>query len=214
MHACLLRCRPTRCVHARCPLTLVTFLHPIHEQSNCVLRLRQTTQICRYTFTRTASYAHRHVAFTDYGLTYVDVVRVQVIRYVRILAGPGFECLELRFRLRHVGVEVIEVSQRRPCAVSSIGVGRVKSLMVLDVHKHLVLARFDHQLLVLGQRLHGRFCDHDVDAAADGVERDWVVRRVGSEDGDGVVGGECIDGGLVSFWVPHVTIRICIEGCV
>ena len=40
----------------------------------------------------------------------VDVVGVQVVGYVAVDAGPGGEGGELRFRLRHVTVEVVEVA--------------------------------------------------------------------------------------------------------
>jgi hypothetical protein len=51
-----------------------------------------------------------------------------------------------------------------------------------------------------------------VDAALDGVQRDRVVRGVRGEYGDGVAGGERVDGGFVGFRIDLVVGRVRGEG--
>ena len=43
------------------------------------------------------------------------------------------------------------------------------------------------------EQLCGRLGDEDVDLALDGVEGDWVVCCVGSEDGDGIAWRKSVD---------------------
>jgi hypothetical protein len=43
-----------------------------------------------------------------------------------------------------------------------------------------------------------------VDFAFNGVERNWVMGGVGSEDCDGIAGGEGVDGGFVGIGVGFV----------
>lgn len=85
--------------------------------------------------------------------------------------------------------------------MAGVGVSGVEALVVLNVHEDIVLAGFTQEFEVVGEELGGGFGDHDVDAAADGVEGDGVVRGVRGEDCDCGAGGEGVDGGFVGFRV-------------
>lgn len=116
---------------------------------------------------------------------------------------PGGEGLELRLRLRHVRVEVVEFSQTSiDGAIASVGVGGVESLVVLNVHEDIVLAGFLEEMLVFGKELDGGLGDHDMDLTLDGIEGDRVMCWVGSEDCNCIAGTESIDCFLVGFWIP------------
>jgi len=70
------------------------------------------------------------------------VVRVKVVADVRVLPSPGLEGLELAFRLRHVRIEVVKLSQRGliQCTASGVCVRRVVALVVLDVDDDVVFS--------------------------------------------------------------------------
>ena len=95
-----------------------------------------------------------------------------------------------------------------PC----VRIGRVVALVVLDVHEYVVRGCGGEQREVVGERLHGRLGDEDVDPPLDGVQGDGVVRGVWCEDGDCVAGGEGVDGGFVREGVSGVVCRVGIEG--
>ena len=117
----------------------------------------------------------------DQASTYIDVVRIEVVRDITVLAGPGLEGLELALRLAHIGVEVVEIAELLS-PESSIGVGRVVALVVLNVDEDVVLLSLREELLVVLKQLHCWLCDEDVDAALDGVQGNRVVSCVGRED--------------------------------
>ncbi|KAH6611314.1 hypothetical protein Trco_001334 [Trichoderma cornu-damae] len=147
----------------------------------------------------------------DHGGADVDVVAVEVVGNVRLLAGPRLERLQLRLGLRHVRIEVVPVAQRlRPEA--GVGVGGVEALVVLDEDEDAPLAGPARELGVVLQQLDGGLGDQDVDAALDGVQRDGEVRGIRREDGDGVAGPEEVDGGLVGVGVDSVVGREGVEG--
>lgn len=136
---------------------------------------------------------------------------VEVVRDVRVLAGPGLERLQLRLGLRHVRVEVVPVAQRLGLE-ARVAVGRVEALVVLDEDVDALFLGLARQLDVVLQQLDGRLGDEDVDAALDGVQRDGVVRGIRGEDGDGVAGLEQVDGGLVGVGVDLVVGGEGVEG--
>ena len=110
-------------------------------------------------------------------------MRVEVVRDITVLAGPGLEGLELALRLAHIGVEVVEIAELLS-PESSIGVGRVVALVVLNVDKDVVLLSLREELLVVLKQLHCWLCDEDVDTALDSVKSNWVVSGVWGENGD------------------------------
>lgn len=139
------------------------------------------------------------------------MVAVEVVRNVRVLAGPRLERLELRLGLRHVRVKVIPVAQRLGLE-ARVAVGRVEALVVLDEDVDALFGGLLRQLDVVLQQLDGGLGDEDVNAALDGVEGDGEVRGIRCEDGDGVAGLELVDGGLVGVGVDLVVCRERVEG--
>ena len=85
--------------------------------------------------------------------------------------------------LTHVRIEVIEISQFLG-PETRIRVGRIVTLVVLDVHKHIVLLCCRKEVLVVFECLHCRLCDENVDAALNRVLSNWVVGGVRSKNGD------------------------------
>ena len=128
------------------------------------------------------------------------MVAVQVIADIAVLAGPGFESLELRLRLRHVAVEVVEVAEGLG-AVAGVGVCWVEPLVVLDVNEDVVFPSCCEECKVVREKFGCGFRDQDVVPPLDGVECDGVVCRVWSEDRDGGVRRKGVNGGLVGVWV-------------
>lgn len=77
------------------------------------------------------------------------MMRVQIIRNIRIDARPSLERLKLRFRLAHITIKVIEISQILRF-VSSVRVGRVVAFVMLDVDEDAVLfSGFEKELVML-----------------------------------------------------------------
>lgn len=106
----LLRRRPRRRVDSRADLRRVVVLHPVDKQRDGVLGPLGAAQVGRGPpGPRRGDFERPPVG--DHGCVDVDVVRVEVVGDVGVLSGPGFECLQLRLGLRHVGVEVVEVAQ-------------------------------------------------------------------------------------------------------
>lgn len=136
---------------------------------------------------------------------------IQVVGNIALHARPGFEGLELRLWLRHVAVEVIEISQRLRFE-ACICVGWVVALVVLDVDEYAVFLCCGKEGLMMLERLDCGFCDQDVDLAFDGVESDGVVRSVRSEYRDRGPWCEGIDGFLVGFWITDVVRGVGFEG--
>lgn len=136
----------------------------------------------------------------DHGVADVDVVAVEVVGDVRVLAGPRLEGLELVLGLGHVAVEVVEVAELLG-AEAGVPVGGVEALVVLDEDVDALLVGALDELDVVLQQLDGGLGDEDVDAALNGVEGDGEVGGVRGEDGDGVAGAQGVDGGLVGFGV-------------
>ena len=139
------------------------------------------------------------------------MVRVEVVGDVGVDSGPGFEGLELRFGLAHVAVEVVEVAETLGFE-AGVCVRRVVSFVVLDVDEDAVFLCGGEERLVVLEGLDGRFGDQDVDLAFDGVQGYGVVRCVWGEDGDGVAGGEGVDGGFVGGGVGLAVGGVGFEG--
>lgn len=111
--ACFLRGGPGGGVHACRALALAGGggFHPVDEEGDGVF--------CGGVTAQTGSDASRgggcHARGTEtlrghHRVADVDVVAVEVVRDVGVDARPGFEGLELEFRLGHVAVEVVEVA--------------------------------------------------------------------------------------------------------
>lgn len=139
------------------------------------------------------------------------MVAVEVVRDVGVDSGPGFECLELRFGLAHVGVEIVEVSQALGLE-AGVCVGWVVTLVVLDVDEDAVFLCCGEESLVVLEGFDRGFGNEDVDLALDGVEGYRVVRCVWGEDCDGVAGGEGVDGGFVGGGVGLAVCGVGFEG--
>lgn len=78
--------------------------------------------------------------------------------------------------------------------------------MVFDVDEYVVFAGFGEEMLVFGEEFDGWFGDHYVDFAFDGIESDWVVSWIWSEDCDCVSRAESIDCFLVGFRVTFIIV--------
>lgn len=138
------------------------------------------------------------------------MVRVEIIRDVAVLAGPGLERLQLALRLAHVAVEVVEVAQVLGLG-AGVRVGRVKPLVMLDEHEHAVLACLLQQCEVVREQLRGGLGDQHVDLALDGVQSNGEMGRVGGENGDGGARLQGVNGGLVGIGVGLVVGGIGIK---
>lgn len=178
----LLWCRPASCVDTCCALAGVILLHPVSEKCDCILGSRVAAKSCRDTLC-CATHNTDGLVIWDHRLVDVDVMRVEVVRDVAILAGPGLEGLKLALRLAHVRVEVVEVAELLS-PESCIRVGRVVAFVVFDVNKDVVLFRLLQKLLVMLEQLDSWLRNQDVDAALDGVQSDRVVSGVRCENGD------------------------------
>ena len=84
----------------------------------------------------------------DHGLADVDVVRIEVVANIAINAGPRFEGLELRFGLRHVRVEIIEVAERL-CFEAGVGVSGVVAFVVFDINEYAMFGSGGEELEVM-----------------------------------------------------------------
>lgn len=143
------------------------------------------------------------------------MVRIEIVADIRVLACPSLERLELGFGLGHVTVEVVELAQTPVGgAMAGISVGGIKAFVMFHVDEDVVLDALFQQMLMFCEQFDGGLGDHDVDTFADGVEGDGVVGWVGSEDGNGIAGGEGIDGALVGFGVALVVFGKAVEGSV
>lgn len=211
VHACLLRRRPARSVNTRRPPATPILFLPIHQQRNGILGARIAPQ-SRGDARRRTGRDFGRAEVGHHTLADVDVVRVEVVADVRVLAGPCLERLELVLGLRHVRVEVVEVAELGQGFVARVRVGRVEALVVLDVDEDAGFAGFVEQVLVLAEELHRGLGDHYVDLALNGVQGDRVVSGVGCEDGDGVAGGEGVDGCLVGVCIALVVGGERVEG--
>ena len=169
MHPRLLRRRPTRRVHRRRPLTRILLLHPMHQQTNRVLRRRITPQPHRNPFRcRRADLHRRKTLLLHHGLADINVVRVQIIRNIRIHARPRLKRLELALRLTHITIKVIKVPQTLRLE-AGVRIRRVIPLVVLDVDEDAMLFGGFEELQMVGECLDRGFRDQDVDLAGDGV---------------------------------------------
>ena len=102
--------------------------------------------------------------------------------------------------MAHVAVKVVEIAQGL-CSGSGVCVGGVEALVVFDEDEDVVLSGFVQEVLVVGEELDGWFGDEDVDVTLYCIQSDWVVGSVGGEDGDGIPGGEGVDGFFVGACV-------------
>ena len=88
--------------------------------------------------------------------------------------------------------------------MTSICVGRVEALVVLDVDNDIVFAGFGEKIKVIAEELGRGLGDQNVDFALNGVQGNGVVGWVGSKDSDCGACGEGVDSGFVGFWVGGV----------
>lgn len=131
--------RPRGGVHARRSFRRLGRFRPVDEQGDGVLRLVVAAQAGGHALGGRGGDLDGDVAqLGHHGLTYVDVVAVEVVADVGVDAGPGLERLELRLGLGHVAVEVVEVAELLG-PEPGVRVGRVVTLVVLDVHVDAVL---------------------------------------------------------------------------
>lgn len=180
VHTSLLWRCPSCRVYTSCPLTCVILLHPIREESDGVLGRRIAAQV-RRDAPGSAGHDAYWLPLGDHALVDVDVVRVQVVRDVTVLARPGLESLQLALRLAHVAVEVVEIAQLLRTE-PSVRIGRVISLVVLDVYENTVLLRRLEEFLVMLHRFYRWLGYEDMYAALNSVKSDRVVRSIGGKD--------------------------------
>src|SRR5436190_5396444 len=121
-------------------------------------------------------------------------------RDVGILSSPSLECLQLALRLTHVAVKIVEVSEALSLG-ASIGVGRVKSLVVLDINEDAILLSFTDQVLMFFNGLGSRFGNEYVNPPPNGVEGDGVMRRVWRENRNRITRLQCVDCSFVRVWI-------------
>lgn len=207
MHTGLLGRRPAGRIHASRNLRRVVLLPPVDKQSDGVLRFRHASQIHSRPLCGRRSDFHGRIV-RDHTLANVDMVRIEVIRYIAVLASPRFEGLKLALRLAHVAVKVVEVAQIAGFR-TRIGVCRVKTLVVLDKDEDAMLSGLLEQMKMVFQKFCCRLREQDVDLALDCVERDLIMAGVWGENSDGRAGFESINCGLVCIWVDFV---VCWEG--
>jgi len=169
MHPRLLRRRPTRRINRSRPLTRILLLHPMHQQTNRVLRRRITSKSHRNPFRcRRADFHGRETLLLHHGLADIDMVRVQIVRDIRIHARPRLKRLELALRLTHITVKVIEVPKTLRLE-PGVRIRRVIPLVVLDVDENSMLFGGFQEGQVVGECLDRGFRDQDVDLAFYGV---------------------------------------------
>lgn len=148
MYTRLLRRGPTSRINRRSNLSRIVLLPPFDQQRNGILGLRHTAQCLGGTFRRRSRHLGR-VIIRDHALADIDMVRVQIIRDIAVLACPRLEGLELELRLAHIAVEVVEVAERAGL-VASVRVRRVEALVVFDEDEDAMFAGFfDESQVVL-----------------------------------------------------------------
>jgi hypothetical protein len=84
--------------------------------------------------------------------------------------------------------------------------------MMLNVYKNAVGLCSGEEGLVVFEGLDCGFGDQDMDFALDGVESNGVMCRIRCEDGDGISGGQSINGFLVGFSIAFVVGGVGGEG--
>ena len=85
---------------------------PVNKQRDGILRSLHAAKILCYTFPCTGRYPLGHPALPSYhALAHIHVVAIEVVADIAVLASPSLERLELGFRLRHVAVEIVEVTK-------------------------------------------------------------------------------------------------------
>lgn len=206
----LLRGGPAGRVDTRGDLGGIPLVLPVYQQGNGVLCLRGAAEPDGGALGGGRGDLDGSVV-GDHALVDVDVVGVEVVGDVALLAGPGLEGLKLALGLAHVGVEVVEVAEVFGLG-ARVRVGGIEALVVLDVDEDAVLARLLEEGEVVLQQLCGGLRDHDVDLALDGVQGDGEMRGVRSEDGDGAAGLQGVNCGLVRVGVGLVVGGEGLEG--
>mmetsp|Transcript_27426 Transcript_27426/g.44634 ORF Transcript_27426/g.44634 Transcript_27426/m.44634 type:complete len:301 (-) Transcript_27426:136-1038(-) len=140
----------------------------------------------------------------------VDVMRVQVVAYVRRLPGPRTECFELKLRLAHVAHEMAKVAQIS-YPLPGILVDEVVPFVDLYCNEDPGLLRSRHDLAMLFQRLDHRLRAHDVQSALDGLHHDFKVGIVGSEDSDNISFFESVHRCKICLRITaHIIFRKCL----
>lgn len=135
------------------------------------------------------------------------MVAVEVVAYVGVDACPGFEGLELGFRLGHVGVEVVEVSELL-CFEAGVCVGWIEALMMLDIYEYTVFLCCLQQGKVVFEGLNSGLGDHNVNLSFNCVESNWVMGCIWRENGDCVTWRKSVDRSLVGIGVSDIIRRI------
>lgn len=185
---------------------------PVHKKGDGILGLLMASQAGGNALGRGCRHLDGDVAeLSDHGLADVNVMRVKIVADVGVDAGPRLERLKLALGLRHVAIKVVEVAELL-CAEAGVGIGWVVALVVLNVHVHAVLFSSLDQSKVVREGLDGGFGNHDVNTALDSIKGYGEVGGIRGEDGDGIAGGEGIDGRLVRFWINGLIVRERVEG--
>ena len=85
--------------------------------------------------------------------------------------------------------------------------------MVLDKDKDILFARLGEKMLVVLEKLRGRFCDEDMNTSFNGIESYGVVSRVWSKDGNCISWRKRIDCSFVRIRVARGCVAwVRIEG--
>ena len=156
----------------------------------------------------------------EHPAAYINVVAGEIVRNIRVSAGPRAERLQLRLWLGHPCGEKVEFAERvgacfcvaicrvesaesgeRSCGAGDGGGRRDAGgspLVVLYEHDDVVLSGLVDEVLVVREQLRCGLGDEDVEAALDGVYRDRVVRACAdgdmSVDADGSVKKAALSG--------------------
>ena len=140
MNTRLLRRRPTSRINTRRNLSRIVLLSPLNEQSNRILGLRHTSQFHSCSLRCRSRHLNRDIV-GRHALADINMVRVQIIGDITVLPGPRLERLELRLRLAHITVEVIEVA-KRSCFRARVRVCGIEALVVFHEDEYPMFPSF------------------------------------------------------------------------
>lgn len=106
----LLRCCPRSGINACANLRGIAIFDPVNKQCDGIFGSVNTAQACRDP-SGSGGGDFEGPPVRNHGCVNIDVVGVEIIGDIRVLSSPRFERFELRLWLRHVGVEIVEVTQ-------------------------------------------------------------------------------------------------------
>lgn len=211
MHTGILGSRPASRINTGSNPGRIGFLPPLDEQGDGIFSLSDTAQVDSSTHGSRGINPDGNIIRLHHAITDINMVRIQIIRDITLLARPRLERLQLTLGLAHVTIEVIKVTQGA-CFSSRIRIRRVEPLMMLDKHKHTMFARFVHESQMVGQVLRRRLRDQYVNLALDRIQGYRVVRRIRGEYRDRGAGLQRVYRGLVCVWVCLVVCWVRREG--